>query len=100
MNEEMSRVLLSEAHERSTSALSKIEGHERLCDERYKGIAGHLFDIKENQKQINARMWSISGVIITLLLSILGYLLVKGVDHVFAEAFRSALTIALFGDIT
>ena len=100
MNDDMERRLLSEAHERGTEALSKIHGHEKLCEERYRGIATHLADIKEGQTLINARMWAVSGVIISLLLSILGYLIIKGVDHVFAEAFRSALTIALFGDMT
>ena len=95
MNDDMERRMLSEAHERGTAALSRIQGHERMCETRYKGIDDHLLDIKKSQELINARMWTVSGVIISLLLSILGYLLVKGVDHVFAEALQGTITMAI-----
>lgn len=100
MNDEQDRILLSESHERATEALNRVKGHEDLCAERYKGIHDTLADIKGFQGQMNSRMWGAVTIIITLLLSIFGYLLSRGFDHVLAESIRSAITIALFGDMT
>lgn len=100
MTDEQDRILLSESHERASEALAEIRGHKLVCDERYKGIDDKLDDIKGFQGQMNSRMWGAVTIIITLLLSIFGYLLSKGFDHVLAESIRSAITIALFGDMT
>lgn len=90
---------MSESHERATEALGRIRGHEDLCEERYNGINNKLSDIKTAQNAMSARMWGAVTIIITLLLSILAYMLTKGVDHIMAETLRSAIMIAT-GNLT
>lgn len=98
--DEQDRMLLSESHERSTEALSKIKGHEILCEERYKGIDSKLKDIKEYQYVLNSRMWGAVSIIITLLLSIFGYMLAKGFDHIIASTTISEIMVAIFEDLS
>ena len=92
---EISQKLLSEAHERSALALSAVKAHEKVCEERYKGIDSKLSDIKDGQDKANGRMWIIAGTIIMLLISILGYITSLGVEHLQAEMNQSLVeTIA------
>ena len=92
---EISQQLLSEAHERATMAIAAGKAHEKVCEERYKGIDSKLSDIKDGHDKANGRMWVIAGSIIMILISILWYMTSLGVNHLAAEMNQSLVqTIA------
>jgi len=84
--------LAIKAHEKASEALAKQGEHERLCDERYRGIYNemrHITDSIEGNKASvekyqqkdeenwkayrNSQRW-LAGFVITLLISILGFM--------------------------
>ena len=73
-------------------AMAAVKAHEKVCEERYKGIDGKLTDIRDGQDKANGRMWVIAGAIIMLLLGILGYMTTWGIDHIVAERNYQSLT--------
>jgi hypothetical protein len=115
MTETMEHKLLSEAHERATTALSEvktltnvIQAHEDLNlerysnlknsdKERYDNILKELESIKEGQSKTNNRMWLAAGSIILLLLAMLGYMVTLGIDQVMAGVIHNTATeIAIY----
>lgn len=78
---EIERELLSESHERATEALSRIDGHEKVCAERALTINQRLSDIADELKLINGRLWRVAAAAITTLIGALLTVLAVGAQQ-------------------
>lgn len=74
-------VMAQEAHSMATSALLKLEGHEKLCAERWEQMrlatTFQTAEIKEALKGVWARIWIFAGGGYAILLTLVAYLAVK-----------------------
>lgn len=69
--------LAQSANSTAASALAKIEGHERLCNERWAQVAATLGEVKAGVNGLYSRLWSVVGALIVLLLGVIGSLLAR-----------------------
>jgi hypothetical protein len=68
-----------EAMDVAYEARNKIDTHDTVCEQRYKGIQDGMVDIKSDIKTLAARMWIASGSVIAACVALIIILLTKGV---------------------
>lgn len=77
MTNEPQRQLDMRALELATTALAKIESHEKSCAERWQIVATMMGDVKRGIEGLYRRWWGIAGSIIMGLVAIIGFLLAR-----------------------
>ena len=66
--------LALEALTTANAALSRLDAHERVCEERWRTVAHALARLESGQRNLQGHLWTVAGGVILLLVSVVGYL--------------------------
>lgn len=55
---------MAEGRQTVAGAYAKIEGHEELCAERYKGIHDAITDLKGTQRTVSRGVWAVVAALL------------------------------------